>query len=134
MKNNTVFLWTLRNFQEHLFWRTSANGCFRTLVINNWKTSLMFIHRIKYILSFKDLSCKIMHEDIVTLWWRKYVLYEPSFLNSHILGGFRQYIWFRTSVFWTSSQGLFLEFGKCLEEHIFWTCTNGNYRKNFVYS
>ena len=23
-----VFLWILRNFLEHLFWRTSANGCF----------------------------------------------------------------------------------------------------------
>ena len=27
--NTGVFLWILRNFEEHLFWRTSANGCFR---------------------------------------------------------------------------------------------------------
>ena len=26
--NTGFFLWTLRNFQEHLFWRRSANGCF----------------------------------------------------------------------------------------------------------
>ena len=26
--NRGVVLWILRNFQEHLFWRTSANGCF----------------------------------------------------------------------------------------------------------
>ena len=28
--NTDVFLWILRNFLEHLFWRTSANGCFCT--------------------------------------------------------------------------------------------------------
>ena len=26
--NTGAFLWNLRNFQEHLFWRTSANDCF----------------------------------------------------------------------------------------------------------
>ena len=26
--NTGYFLWILQNFQEHLFWRTSANGCF----------------------------------------------------------------------------------------------------------
>ena len=26
--NTSVFLWILRNFQEYLLWRTSANGCF----------------------------------------------------------------------------------------------------------
>ena len=88
--NSGVFLWILRNFQENLFWRASANGCVRTVVVINWKTSLMFIHRIEYMLSFKDLSYKIMCADIIKLWWRKYVLYEASFLSSHILDGFGQ--------------------------------------------
>ena len=35
---------------------------------------------------------------------------------------------FRTSVFLTSS--VFTGFGKFLEKHIFWICTNDNYRKN----
>ena len=26
--NTSAFLWSLRNFLEHLFWGTSANGCF----------------------------------------------------------------------------------------------------------
>ena len=26
--NTGVFLWILQNFWEHLFWRTSADGCF----------------------------------------------------------------------------------------------------------
>ena len=26
--NTGAFLWILRNFKEHIFWRTSANGCF----------------------------------------------------------------------------------------------------------
>ena len=26
--NTVIFLWNLRNFEEHLFWRTSANDCF----------------------------------------------------------------------------------------------------------
>ena len=26
--NTDIFLWILRNFQEHLIWKTSANGCF----------------------------------------------------------------------------------------------------------
>ena len=26
--NTGVFLWTLRSFEEHLFWRISADGCF----------------------------------------------------------------------------------------------------------
>ena len=30
-----VFLWTLRNFQEHLFWRISVNGYLYTLWTNN---------------------------------------------------------------------------------------------------
>ena len=130
--NSGVFLWILRNFQEHLFWKTSANGCFWTAVINNWKTSLMFIHRIEYMLLFKYLSCKVMRADIMKLRWRKYVLYEASFLSSHILGSFGQCVWFRTSLFWFSAQKLFLEFGKCLEKHMFWTRTNGNYRKKFL--
>ena len=29
--NTGVFLWTLQNFQEQLFWRTSGNGCFCSL-------------------------------------------------------------------------------------------------------
>ena len=27
--NIGLFLWILQNFEEHLFWRISANGCFR---------------------------------------------------------------------------------------------------------
>ena len=26
--NTVIFLWNLRHFEEHLFWGTSANGCF----------------------------------------------------------------------------------------------------------
>ena len=69
--------------------------------------------------SFKDPSCKIMGADDIKLWWRKYVFNEASFLSSHAFGGFAQHVWFRTSVFWTSSQGLFTEFCKCLEKHTF---------------
>ena len=35
LKSNSstgVFLWTLPNFKEHLFWKTSANGCFLNLM------------------------------------------------------------------------------------------------------
>ena len=31
--NTVAFLWNLRNFYEHLFWRTSANDCFYILII-----------------------------------------------------------------------------------------------------
>ena len=34
-----------------------------TVVNNNWKALLMFIHCIEFILSFNDLSCKIMHDE-----------------------------------------------------------------------
>ena len=69
------------------------------LVISNWKSSLMFIHRIEFALSFKDLSCQIMGADTIKLWWRKYVLNEAFFLSSHVLGGFVQCVWFRTTFF-----------------------------------
>ena len=57
-----------------------------TVVINNWKTSLMFIHRIEYMLSFKDLSCKIMRADIIKLWWMKKIcsLWSVFFQQSYI--------------------------------------------------
>ena len=57
-----------------------------TVVINNWKTSLMFIHRIEYMLSFKDLSCKIMRADIIKLWWMKKIcsLWSVFFQYSYI--------------------------------------------------
>ena len=32
VSNPGVFLWNLQNFQQHLFWRTSTNGCF----YKNW--------------------------------------------------------------------------------------------------
>ena len=35
LKSNSstdVFLWTLPNFEEHLFWKTSANDCFWNLM------------------------------------------------------------------------------------------------------
>ena len=64
--------------------------------------------------SFKDPSCKIMGADDIKLWWRKYVFNEASFLSSHVLGGFVQCVWFRTSVFRTSSPGLFTKLGKLM--------------------
>ena len=48
----------------------------------------MFIHRIEYILLFKDLSWKTMRGDIIKLWWRKYVFDKAPFLSNHVLGGF----------------------------------------------
>ena len=43
--NTCIFLWILRNFEEHLFWRASANGCFRWRVhyyiVSNEKSSFM---------------------------------------------------------------------------------------------
>ena len=84
------------------------------LVINNWKTRLIVIHFIEFIWSFKDLSCKVMLADNIQLWWRKYVFNEASFLSSHVLGGFVQWVWFRTSVFRTSSPGLFTKLGKLM--------------------
>ena len=100
------------------------------VVNHNWKTVLMFIHRIEFILSFKDRSCKIMRADNIKLWWRKYVLNEASFHSSHVLGGFALCPWFRTSVFSSSSQRIFIGFGKCLKKHNFWTPTDDNYSKN----
>ena len=43
LKSNSstgVFLWTLPNFKEHLFWKTSANGCFWNLM------KVLFDHEI----------------------------------------------------------------------------------------
>ena len=54
-----------------------------TVVIYNWKILLVFIHyRIEFILSLKDLSCKIM--------LLKYALKEVSFLSSHASEDFAQ--------------------------------------------
>ena len=59
LKSNSstgVFLWTLPNFKEHLFWKTFANGCFWNLM------KLLFDHKI---LSFwtcyeEYLSCILL--------------------------------------------------------------------------
>ena len=43
LKSNSstgVFLWTLQNFKQHLFWKTSANGCFWNLM------KVLFDHEI----------------------------------------------------------------------------------------
>ena len=62
----------------------SGRGC--SASYNNWKTSLMFIHRIQPILSFKDLSCKITCADNIKLWLRKYFLNEGSFIKRQTSG------------------------------------------------
>ena len=40
--NTGVFFWILRSFLEHLFWRTSVNGCFwffKTATEHGWAAS-----------------------------------------------------------------------------------------------
>ena len=48
--NTGVFLWILRNFYGHLFWRTSANGCF--CLIRNYLT---LIYNMIYQFSLRNL-------------------------------------------------------------------------------
>ena len=44
--NSNVFIWILRNFQEHLFWRTSANGCFWGS-LNPLHVTCLFLYPLK---------------------------------------------------------------------------------------
>ena len=37
--NTGVFLWILRNFLKHLFWRTSVNYCFLFCLIESFRSS-----------------------------------------------------------------------------------------------
>ena len=115
-------------FEKHL--QTAAFGL-PLLITGKHRWCLFIASNICYHLKiYRAKSCVqiLLNCD----GWRKYVLYEAYFFSSHILGGFGQCVWFRTSLFWTSAQKLFLEFGKCLEKHMFWTRTNGNYRKKFL--
>ena len=57
--DTSVFLWILRNFPEHLFWKTSANGCFwkgtwYLLYINDSGNTIFFISRV---FTYKDSDC-----------------------------------------------------------------------------
>ena len=54
--NTGVFLWTLRNFKEHIFWRTSSNYCFCISKIQTRNyilpKNLIFNFRIHKIFSY----------------------------------------------------------------------------------
>ena len=51
-KRDFIFLWILRNFEEHLFWRTYPNGCFQWhvhyYIISNEKSQLIPKKILKY--------------------------------------------------------------------------------------
>ena len=49
--NTCAFLWLSQNFYEHLFWRTTANGCF-------WICKKCFLRKLFYF-SFRLYSCKL---------------------------------------------------------------------------
>ena len=50
--NTGVFLWTLRNFYEHLCWSTSANDCFCISEIQTIR-KVIYILAKNFIFSFK---------------------------------------------------------------------------------
>ena len=52
LQASSVFLWNLRNFKEHLFWRTSANGYF---FIIQMKFTISEISQVFWIFSWSIL-------------------------------------------------------------------------------
>ena len=62
--NTDVFLWTLQNFKEHLFWRTTSNDCFciYEIQITNYILPENFIFNFRiykifyYLLKFLNFS------------------------------------------------------------------------------
>ena len=56
-----IFLWTLPNFQEHLFWKTSANGCFWNLM------KALFDHEIlSFWTCYEEHMCILLSDCINT--------------------------------------------------------------------
>ena len=60
-----VFLWILRKFQEHTFWRTSANGCFYRFRIN---ISCFIFNTLTTNASFRTNQLTGFYKNIACQW------------------------------------------------------------------
>ena len=66
--NTDVFLWISRNFQEHLFWRTSANGCFCWLCLVNFFEGLTEVPLTQHKQENNKITELIMNTYKFTQW------------------------------------------------------------------
>ena len=109
-------------FEEHL--QTAASGLSLLIIEKHRRCLFIACHHLK-------IYCTISCVQISLNCDEENMFFMKRLFSVAIFG---LCVWFRTSLFWTSAQNLFWEFGKCLEKYIFWTPTNCNSRKKFVYS
>ena len=98
--NTSAFLWSLRNFSEHLFWRTSASGCFRRCSIKKLFLKFCNIHRTKvpsdmcymkkvFLVVAWSYNTKRYSWWLIELWkWRVFISINVSCKSSRLNGLF----------------------------------------------
>ena len=98
--NTSAFLWSLRNFSEHLFWRTSASDCFRRCSIKKLFLKFCNIHRTKvpsdmcymkkvFLVVAWSYNTKRYSWWLIELWkWRVFISINVSCKSSRLNGLF----------------------------------------------
>ena len=89
LKSNSstgVFLWTLPNFKEHLFWKTSANGCFWNLMkvfFDSWNRHY-----------HSELVTKNIFQVHLQLWnCNNIVVFRPTNKRAQVAGSSNNLVW-----------------------------------------
>ena len=80
--NTGFFMWNLRNFQEHLFWRTSANGCFCLQFLCNMVSRYVWIHNFHYVHTCVITDATFSGMQLLISWWVNKLVYLLLWANA----------------------------------------------------